>query len=110
MVAVALKACKQLAEQGINAALYDMHTIKPIDVTTVINNKDYKLIVTVEEHCNIGGLGSAVAETISSQTSHGKLMRLGTGNTYLSAGSYDYMLQSHGLTSDGIVASIINEI
>lgn len=110
MVSPALKVSKQLSEMGIYAAVYDVHTIKPFDVGTVVENKDKKLIVSVEEHCVTGGLGSSVAEALSTQTSHGKLLRLGTGDHYKAAGDYDYMLQIHGLTPDGITSSILNEI
>lgn len=110
MVGPALKAGKQLLEKGIHAAVYDCHTIKPFDINTVVENKDRKLIVSVEEHCITGGLGSSVAEVLSTQTSHGKLLRLGTGDRYEAAGSYDYMLQIHGLTAEGITNSIIKEI
>ena len=110
MVSPALIAGKQLSEKGIHAAVYDVHTIKPFDVDTVVENKDKKLIVSVEEHCVTSGLGSSVAEALSTQTSHGKLLRLGTGDHYKAAGDYDYMLQIHGLTPDGITSSILNEI
>ena len=110
MVSPALKAGKQLSEKGIHAAVYDVHTIKPFDADTVIENTDKKLIVSVEEHCVTGGLGSSIAETLSAQTSHGKLLRLGTGDHYKAAGDYNYMLQIHGLTPDGITSSILNEI
>lgn len=110
MVSQALKAGRQLSEKGIHAAVYDCHTIRPFDINTVIENKDRKLIVSVEEHCVTGGLGSSIAEVLSTQTSHGKLLRLGTGDQYKAAGDYDHMLQIHGLTADGITNSIIKEI
>lgn len=110
MVSVALKASKKLSEQGISATVFDVHTIKPFDIETVLQNKDKMLIVSIEEHSVTGGLGSAISEVLSSQTSHGKLMRLGTGDKYEAAGSYDYMLQVHGLTPDGITDAIMNEM
>ena len=110
MVNAAVKASKKLAETGINASVYDMHTIKPFDGEVVINNKDKRLIVSVEEHCIIGGLGSAISEILAGQTSHGKLLRLGTGDHYKAAGNYDYMLQVHNLTPEGITNTIINSL
>ena len=110
MVNASLKASIKLSEHGINAAVYDVHTIKPFDKDAVINNKDKKLIVSVEEHCAIGGLGSVISEVLAEHTSHGKLMRMGTGNRYEAAGNYDYMLQIHGLTPDGIVNAIIKKV
>ena len=110
MVSASLKASKKMADAGIYVAVYDVHTIKPFDIDAVIENKDKPLIVSVEEHCVTGGLGSSIAEVLSSQTRHGKLLRLGTGDEYKAAGNYNYMLQVHRLTPDGISSVIENEI
>lgn len=110
MVSVAVNVSKRLLENGIYAKVYDVHTIKPFDRETVVKNKDNKLIVTIEEHCITGGLGSSVAEVLAEQTSHGMLLRFGTGDRYEAAGDYDYMLSVHGLTTDSITDKIISEI
>ena len=110
MVDAAMKAAKKLEEQGVNAAVYDVHTIKPFDAEIVFKNKDAPLIVSVEEHCTTGGLGSAVAEVLSGQTSHGRLVRMGTGDRYEKAGNFDYMLQVHNLTPEGISNRILKEL
>ena len=110
MVSAAVRAAKKLTESGIGVSVYDVHTIKPFDAETVLENKDKPLLLTAEEHCVTGGLGSAVAEVLSTQTSHGRLIRLGTGDRYEAAGNYDYMLWVHGLTADNIEATIRNEI
>ncbi len=110
MVSVAQSVCKKLDESGVHASVFDVHTIKPFDDETVIANKDADLIVSMEEHCKTGGLGSAIAEVISTQSNHGRLLRFGTGDDYLAAGDYKYMLQMHGLTSESIYEKIINEI
>lgn len=110
MVSTALEAHKKLLEDGISSKVYDVHTIKPFDEGEVVKNSSKRLIVSVEEHCKIGGLGSAVAEALSSLTSHGKLIRIGSGDRYEPAGDYNYMLQSHQLTSDAIKTLIMKEI
>lgn len=110
MVSVSMKARKILAENGIDAAVYDIHTIKPFDADAVVKEKDKKLIVSIEEHSVTGGLGSAVSEVLAEQTSHGKLLRFGTADRYEAAGSYEYMLQVHGLTPETIAERIINQI
>ena len=110
MVNVALQAQKRLAECGISMAVFDVHTIKPIDVQTIIAHKDKQLIVTVEEHCKTGGLGTSVAEVLSAEACHGRLLRLGTGDSYKAAGNYEYMLQVHGLTPDGVVDSVLKTL
>ncbi len=66
MVQEALKASEELLKEGINARVINIHTIKPIDKDIIIKAaKETKAIVTAEEHSIIGGLGSAVLETLS---------------------------------------------
>ncbi len=110
MVNAALKAKKKLDEQGVSASIYDIHTIKPFDSGCVLKEKDKKLIVSVEEHSVIGGLGSAISEVLAEETSHGRLIRLGTRDKYKAAGNYDYMLKVHGLTPDCIAETIVKRI
>lgn len=110
MVNTAIKANKKLNEKGINASIYDIHTIKPFDRDSVIKEKDKKIIVSVEEHSIIGGLGSAISEVLAEQTAHGRLIRFGTAEKYEAAGTYEYMLQVHGLTPDRIAEKIINKL
>ncbi len=62
----ALVAAEELSKEGIEAAVINSHTIKPLDVTTILNSvKETKAVVTVEEHQVAGGLGSAVAEALA---------------------------------------------
>lgn len=61
-----LLAAEELAKEGIDAAVIDMHTIKPIDKETIVEYaKKTGLIVTAEEHQVNGGMGSAVADVVS---------------------------------------------
>ena len=85
-----------------------MHTIKPID-KELINEvaKKNKLIVTVEEHNVIGGLGSAVAETLSAETNKCKLVRIGINDFYSSGGSYEYLKNIYGLSVEKIIETIL---
>ncbi|WP_292369192.1 transketolase family protein [Methanoregula sp. UBA64] len=79
-------AAKQLSEAGFNPRVVSFHTIKPLD-TELLEEifSDYSLVVTVEEHSLIGGLGAAVAEWISDQSSPSKchLLRIGTPDEFL---------------------------
>lgn len=110
MVNVAVKAAKELQEKGIYITIVNIHTIKPIDEPLIIKNKDFGIIITIEEHSKVGGLGSAVAEVLSGQNSHGKHIRLGTGDSYLKAGRYEYMLEQHGLSAANIIRIIMEEL
>ena len=111
MVSFALKAAAELKKtHNISVKVVNMHTIKPFDNDLVLANKDYKLILSVEGHSTIGGLGSAVAEVLASQSQHGKLIMMGTGDYYAKAGGYEYMLEQHNLNVSSIVENVVNNI
>lgn len=110
MVAEALIAAKKISEANQKeVTVVDMHTIKPLDIELLNEIRDYKLIVTVEEHSIIGGLGSAVAEYYSeNRKSSPSLMRLGAPDYIQTSGNREYMLRQAGLTSENIV-NIVNK-
>lgn len=103
-------ALEILAKKGINFALINMHTIKPIDAELISDLvKRFETIVTVEEHSIIGGLGSAVAEIIS-EVSRKKIRfkRFGINDTYLhEIGSQQYLRDRHNISAAKIAQSII---
>ena len=108
MVGNALKVAEDLAAEGIDSSVVDMHTLKPLDKDVIDLNK--KLIVTLEEHSIIGGLGSAVADILSQYTSHPKLLKLGINDRFVPVGSYKYLLQECGLNIECIKNEIINNL
>lgn len=111
MVIEAVKAAEQLEEQGFRCSVADMYSIKPLnmDVLDAVS-QDVKLLVTVEEHSVIGGLGSAVAEYISSKKHVVPILRLGMPDEYLKAGSYTYMKEQYGLTADKIAMRVAQKL
>jgi transketolase len=106
MVGNALRVVEELALEGIESSVVDMHTIKPLDTDAIDLNK--KLIVTLEEHNIIGGLGGSVAEELCQHTSHPKLLKLGVDDRFAPVGSYKYLLQQYGLDIESIKNTIIN--
>lgn len=110
MVYVSLEATDILLEQGISATVVNMHTIKPID-TSIIEKacESSKLIVTVEEHSVIGGLGSAVAEYKATLRNTPSQLFIGLPDNYGSSGAYGHMLEKNGLTADHIAEKILNQ-
>lgn len=106
MVHPSLKAADILRGRGVSVAVVDMHTIKPLDVEAIVRLAEKKLIVTVEEHSRIGGLGSAVAEVLAPMRNHAPQLILGTNDQYPHAAGYQKLLTDQGLTSAGIVAAI----
>jgi transketolase len=102
-----LEAAKILGDMGISVAVINMHTIKPLD--TDILNEAYsqtRLIVTVEEHSIIGGLGGAVAEHKSQFVNTPSQLFLGIKDCFPHAGDYRYLLTQTGLTATQIASSI----
>ena len=111
MVAESLKAADYLKEKGINCSVYNMHTIKPLDKEKLNEIfKNNKLIVTVEEHNVLGGMGSAVAEYKATLDSTPKQIFIGMQDHYAEAGSPRFVWEQLGLTAQKIADRIIGEI
>ncbi len=107
MLNVALQAAELLANRGIGATVMNMATIKPLDVAAVVQAmSDTPLIVTVEEHSIIGGLGSAVAEVMAEAGSGSRLLRLGTRDVFGESGLADEVLEKHGLTAAAVAERV----
>jgi transketolase len=98
-----------LQERGISASVINMHTIKPLD-TSIIQDicTHSKLIVTVEEHSVIGGLGGAVAEYLSGIPNTPRQIKIGISDTFQKVGDYQYLLEQNGLTGSQIAEKIAN--
>ena len=101
-----VQAAEQLAQQGIQARVLSMHTLKPLDTRAVLTvARETGVIMTIEEHNVIGGLGSAVAEVLAERFS-GNLTfkRLGVPDTFCSqVGNQEYLRGIYSLSVDGIV-------
>ena len=108
MLGNAMKVAEDLTAEGIDSSVVDMHTVKPLDKDAIDLNK--QLIVTLEEHNIIGGLGSAVADVLSQYSSHPKLLKLGINDCFVPVGSYKYIQQQCGLDIESIKNEIINNI
>ena len=106
MVSDAMDAAEALAAEGIEAAVIDMHTIKPIDEEAIIKAAQATgRIVTVEEHSVIGGLGSAVAEVVVKNCPV-KMAIVGQKDTYGESGKPAELKAKYGMTADDVVAAV----
>ncbi len=104
MVGEALKAAEQLKNEGVSARVINMATIKPIDKDILLAAaKETGAIVTAEEHNVIGGLGSAVAETLC-ETLPVPVLRVGVEDTFGKSGPALDLLPLFGLCAENIVA------
>ena len=103
MVNEAIEAEKTLRANGINATVINIHTIKPIDEDIIVEAaKKTKLVLTVEEHSVIGGLGSAVADVLSAKCPT-KLIKIGVNDEFGHSGPAVDLLKQFGLSADNIV-------
>ena len=109
MVNNSLKAAKLLEKDGLSVKVVNMHTIKPLDVDAIKQCCDAKLIVTVEEHSILGGLGSAVSEILVQEMDRPKQLIIGIEDYYPKAGDYQFLLEKCGLKPEQIAQKIIEK-
>lgn len=109
MVYEAVRTSKALNKEGISCTVVDMHTIKPLD-TDLLDKlfAKHKLIVTIEEHSIIGGLGSAVAEYKAKKPDAPEQLIIGIPDDFQKAGDYAHMLDKCGLTAPKILEKLRN--
>ncbi len=106
MVQAALEAKDALKQEGIDARVIDIHTIKPIDVELIVKAaKETGAIVTAEEHNIIGGLGSAVAEVVT-ENHPVPVLRVGVMDKFGKSGKPDVLMEMYGLTAANIAAKV----
>ena len=111
MVYESLEAAKILQEEGISVSVLNMHTIKPLDTKALdILISKGKTIFTIEEHSITGGLGSAVAEYVSSIPNSPVVNRIGLPDEFVITAEYRYILEKYGLVGSQIANTIKQKI
>ena len=106
-------AAKMLEEQGVSVSVYSFPTIKPLDEELVTRLAcELPLLVTVEEHTALGGLGGAVAETVANMTgSRARVLRIGMPDAYSTVvGSQQYLREQYGLDAASIAQKTIQAL
>ena len=106
MVAAAIEAGELLAAEGIDAAVVNIHTIKPLDEPLVL---EYAAktgrVVTVEEHTVIGGLGGAIAELLSEKQPT-RMKRVGVNDCFGKSAKASDALEMHGLNAASVADAV----
>jgi transketolase len=108
MVYESIKAAEILAEKGLSVGVVNMHTIKPLDeevLSELFNSTN--LLVTVEEHSVIGGLGSAVAEFKAGVRAAPPQLIIGLPDYFGKTGEYDFMKERYGLVGSAIAERVL---
>ena len=100
----ALKAANTLEEEGVNAEVINMHTIKPLDKNAIIESASKTgKVVTAEEHQIIGGLGSSVSQVLS-ESLPTPMRMVGVNDSFGESGKPAQLMEKYGLTANDIVA------
>ncbi len=112
VITEALAAADQLSARGISVEIYSFYSIKPIDQKTIAAcAAKFSEIITLEEHNQIGGLGSAVAEVITDNGYGTKIRRLGICDTYAeTAGSQAYLRSRYGIDSRAVTEAVTGSL
>lgn len=108
-VVEALKAKTMLEEKNIHVRVIDMHTIKPIDKETIIKcAKETKILITVEDHNIIGGLGSSVCEVLSEEYP-AEVKRMGIKDVFGTSGKAEELVKYFHIDAESIVEEVLKE-
>ncbi|GAB1482942.1 transketolase family protein [Treponema sp.] len=103
MVNAALKAADLLAEEGIQASVLDVLSLKPLDAAAILNQaKKTGAIISAENHQIAGALGSVVAELLAESSFGGKFARIGIQDEFGEVGTQDYLAKRFGLTAEDL--------
>jgi len=102
-----LVAAQQLAKEGIEVRVIDMHTIKPIDEEAIVKAaRETGVIITVEDHNIVGGLGAAVAEVVLEAGIPCKFKRMGIPDVFAELGTPEELYAYYGYDGNGIIKQI----
>ncbi len=107
-VKAALDAAEILKDKGVDAAVYDMYSLKPLDEEAVAKAAALGKIVTVEDHGITGGLGSAVCESICRQGLSAKVKSLGIVDTFGRSGDSSELFKYFHIDVSDIVDAALN--
>jgi len=104
---LAVEAAARLSKDGVSAQIVSLHTVKPLDEDLLADvAARFPLLVTLEEHSVLGGLGGSVAEWLADRSAPGaRLLRIGTADEFLhGGGGQDHAREHFGLTAERIAA------
>ena len=106
MLQKSLEAAKLLEMSGVSVRVVNIHTIKPLDEDIILESAEKTdLIVSVEEHSIIGGLGGAVAEVLA-EKHPARMIRIGIEDSFGESGDYEALLEKFGLCANSIAARV----
>jgi transketolase len=103
LVGSCLEAAETLSQEGIDARVVELHTLKPLDAECVLRAaRETGALVTAEEHSILGGLGGAVAEVVVEDCPV-PVRRVGLRDRFAESGGYSDLLARYGMTAEHVV-------
>ncbi len=109
--AEAMGAIEMLAQKGVSLSVYNVHSLKPFDsegVKKAIAGAD--LVISVEDHSIIGGLGSCIAETMAHLTTHPRLVMYGVQDLFGESGEGEELLEKFGISAKAVTHGVLKEL
>jgi len=107
MVEHALRAHNILEKEGVSTRVIDMFSVKPLDTALVLDcARETNLVLTLEEHSIIGGLGGAVAEVLAEQGTHTRFKRIGIQDMFCESGDPKDLLEKYKLNENHLVRTV----
>lgn len=98
-----LEAVRMLAADGIDLALIHLSTLKPLDEAALLDGiGDAKLVVTVEEHTVLGGLGGLVSEVVAGAGRGATVHRIGLEDRWSESAPNGFLLDKYGLSAERV--------
>lgn len=111
MVGVAEKAADELAAAGVTSSVVNVRWVKPMDLEMVTwAATHHSLVVTIEENTGIGGMGSAVLESLSDLSLTPPVLRLSVPDCFVTHGAMEKLLDGVGLTSGGVRDAVLGRL
>ena len=111
LVNESVRAARLLSKIGINVGVINLSKLHPVNADEILMEcQKYKMILTVEEHNIVGGIGSIVSEILAAIDSHPRLICLGTTDSNQIAGNYAYMMERNALTAKAIAERVSAEL
>ncbi|WP_400263565.1 transketolase C-terminal domain-containing protein [Sphingobacterium sp. SG20118] len=103
----AIEACKELIKEHIDVAHYDLRFFKPLD-EALLNEvfSQFSIVITIEDGCISGGVGSAVMEFMVDNDYHSILKRLGLPDEFATQGTQEQLHALYGYDKKGIISII----
>lgn len=105
MVGEAEQAAEALSSRGVSTTVVNMASIKPLDHGLIIQvARNHRVVISAENHSTVGGLGSAIAETLALNAVACRFAMIGVGDVFAEGASQSYLFDKHAMSSKHIVA------